>query len=327
MADGTTVNGAMPSELEEWLGTMLLIRRFEEAAENASLRGKVPGGLHASIGQEAVAVGTARALGADDIVTCSHRPHHHALARGVDPLRLMAELFGRADGLQQGRSGSMHIADFERGFIGANAIVGAGVGVAMGAALAAHLRETEQVAVAFIGEGGANTGRTWEFINMAAIWTLPLVVVCENNVYAVETHFERVTAGKSMSGRAEGFGMAAQLVDGQDVLAVHAAVKEARARALRNEGPSLIEALTYRYRGHETGDKGAYRTPEEIDEWRRIRDPIDRLATNAKIDAQRREELEAGAEERVAAAIAFAEASPWPSPARAGAPQPGVTTR
>jgi TPP-dependent pyruvate/acetoin dehydrogenase alpha subunit len=327
MADGTTVNGAMPSELEEWLGTMLLIRRFEEAAENASLRGKVPGGLHASIGQEAVAVGTARALGADDIVTCSHRPHHHALARGVDPQKLMAELFGRAGGLQQGRSGSMHIADFERGFIGANAIVGAGVGVAMGAALAAHLRETEQVAVAFIGEGGANTGRTWEFINMAAIWTLPLIVVCENNVYAVETHFERVTAGKSMSGRAEGFGMAAQLVDGQDVLAVHAAVKEARARALRNEGPSLIEALTYRYRGHETGDKGAYRTPEEIDEWRRIRDPIDRLGTNAKIDAQRREELEAGADERVAAAIAFAEASPWPSPARAGAPQPGVTTR
>lgn len=306
----------------DWLRSMLLIRRFEEAAEDASLRGKVPGGLHPAIGQEAVAVGTAAALGPDDVLTSGHRPHHHALARGVEPKLLMAELFGRATGLCAGRSGSMHISDFAKGYLGANGIVGAGLGIAMGAALAVRMRDLRRVAVGFVGDGGANTGRTWEFVNMAAIWQLPLIAVCENNLYAVETHTDRVTGGKSIRRRAEGFGLPSDSIDGQDVDAVATAVATARARALDGGGPTFLEIRTYRYLGHETGDKGKYRTTEEIEEWRRTRDPIDRLACSliesGQLTDRRRASLEQAAIEKVDAALAFAAESPWPDPSRPG---------
>lgn len=302
----------------EWLATMLLIRRFEEAAEKASLRGKVPGGLHPAIGQEAVAVGAARALEPQDIVTSGHRPHHHALARNVDPNLIMAELFGRATGLRHGRSGSMHLADFDKSYFGANGIVGAGVGIAMGAALAAHMRRLPQVAVGFVGDGGVNTGRTWEFVNMASIWDLPLIVICENNLYAVETHTDRVTGGKSITRRAEGFGLPAYRVDGQDAEAIYERVAEARTRALEGAGPTFLEALTYRYHGHETGDKAAYRSAEEIEDWRINRDPIDTLAATLRASDGLTDsdlaDLGKRADDIVTGALDFAESSPWPEP-------------
>ena len=174
-------------ELLQWLADMTLIRAFEQTADGLALRGKIPGGMHPAIGQEAVAVGAARALRPADIMTGTHRSHHHALARQLPPAGVLAELYGKASGINSGRGGSMHLADFERGLWGSNGIVGAGLGVALGAALGASVRSTGQVALGFFGDGGANTGRVWEFVNLAAIWSLPLIIACENNLYAVET--------------------------------------------------------------------------------------------------------------------------------------------
>ena len=301
------------AHLVEWLGTMILIREFEEQAEKASLRGKVPGGVHPAIGQEAVAVGAMRALGPDDIVTGGHRPPHHAIARGVDVSGIMAELFGKRTGLAQGRAGSMHLSDFSRGYYGSNGIVGASLGLAMGAALGASMRETGQVAVGFVG-----VGRTWEFVNMAVIWNLPFIAICENNLYAVETFIDNVMGGKSMVRRAEGFGIPAYEIDGQDVRDVHRAVATARERAVGGDGPTFLEMKTYRYHGHETGDKGAYRTAEEIAQWRAQRDPIARLSQSLIADGAVTEPAVAALHERAAAegadALRFADESQWPSP-------------
>lgn len=306
-----------PEALVEWLAAMMLIREFEEQAERASLRGKVPGGVHPAIGQEAVAVGAMRALGPDDIVTGGHRPHHHALARGVDPARLMAELFGRETGLGHGIAGSMHLSDFSRGYYGSNGIVGASLGLAMGAALGASMRGTGQVAVGFVGDGAANTGRTWEFVNMAVIWNLPLIAICENNLYAVETFIDNVMGGKSMVRRAEGFGIPAFEVDGQNIHEVNRTVATARERALAGDGPTFLEMRTYRYHGHETGDKGVYRTTDEVEQWRTERDPIARLASSLRASGDLSEqglaELQEQAVARVADALTFADESPWPS--------------
>ena len=255
---------------------MVLIRQFEIVAEKLARAGRIPGGMHSSAGQEATAVGPMAALGPADVATSSHRSHHHALAKGLSPESIMAELFGKADGCQHGRGGHMHLADFDRGLFGSNGIVGGGLGIAMGVSLAMKLRELPQVALAFFGDGGANTGRVWESINLAAIWRLPLVIVCENNLYAVETHLDRATAGGSIVRRASGFGLPAEQVDGQDVVAMHNAVAHARSRALANEGPQFIEALTYRYEGHNTTDPQNYRTREEVELWR-DRDPIERV--------------------------------------------------
>lgn len=306
------------AQLVEWLGTMILIREFEEQAEKASLRGKVPGGVHPAIGQEAVAVGAMRALGPEDIVTGGHRPHHHAIARGVDVARMMAELFGKETGLAHGRAGSMHLSDFSRGYYGSNGIVGASFGLAMGAALGASMRGTGQVAVGFVGDGAANTGRTWEFVNMAVIWNLPFIAICENNLYAVETFIDNVMGGKSMVRRAEGFGIPSYEIDGQDVRDVHRAVATARERALSGDGPTFLEMKTYRYHGHETGDKGVYRTAEEIAQWRAQRDPIARLSQSliaeGAVTEQAFADLHQQAAAEVADALRFADESPWPSP-------------
>ena len=235
------LESASTAQVEEqavaWLRTMLLIRRFEERAEQLTMRGKVPGGVHPAVGQEATAVGFAAALAPGDTVSAPHRGHHHALAKGVSPDGLMAELYGKATGVSRGRGGSMHLAGFDVGFIGSNGIVGASVGLALGDAFAAHYRHEQRVAVAFFGDGGINTGRTWESLNLAGAWRLPLIAVCENNLYAVETPTANVTGGGSMSRRAEGFGLTALAVDGQDVFAVHQAAVEARARALAGTGP------------------------------------------------------------------------------------------
>jgi TPP-dependent pyruvate/acetoin dehydrogenase alpha subunit len=300
-----------------WLRTMLLIRRFEERAEQLTVRGKIPGGVHPAVGQEATAVGVAAALTRADTVSASHRGHHHALAKGVSANGLMAELYGKSTGVSGGRGGSMHLSGPDVGFIGSNGIVGASVGIALGDAFAAHYRGEQRVAVGFFGDGGINTGRTWEFLNLAGAWRLPLVAVCENNLYAVETPTAAVTGGGSMSRRAAGFGLTSLSVDGQDVFAVCDAAVAARARALAGEGPTFIEALTYRYSGHGSGEGvGSYRTAEEVATWRQSRDPIERCAARlsdlgalADGDLQI---LDKEAREAVDAAVSFAEESPWP---------------
>lgn len=306
--------------LLSWLGKMLLIRRFEEVAEQLTLRGRISGGMHPAVGQEAVAVGVAAALQPVDAVAATHRDHHHALAAGLRPDRVMAELFGRTTGVVGGHSGSMHLADVPHGFLGGNGIVGAGCGVALGAALAAKLRDERSVAVGFVGDGGLNTGRTWESANLAGAWGLPLVIVCENNLYAVETPFATVTAGGSATKRAEGFGLTADSVDGQDVVAVYRAMARARERAVQGGGAGFIEARTYRYTGHGAGEASNYRTKEEVEDWRTHRDPIQRLVGLLTERGDLTEEalgsMREGADETVRAATAFAESSPLPTPTR-----------
>lgn len=299
-----------------WLSQMLLIRHFEERGEQLTLRGKVPGGMHPAGGQEAVAVGFAGALEPGDTVAAPHRGHHHALAKGITPRALMAELYGKATGICGGRGGSMHLADFSVGFIGSNGIVGASVGLALGDAFAARQRGESRVAVAFFGDGGVNTGRTWEFVNLASAWKLPLVVVCENNLYAVETTTSKVTGGGSIVDRAAGFGLPAVGVDGQDINEVHAAATAARARAVAGDGPTFIEAQTYRFSGHGSGETPTYRTEDEVAEWRK-RDPIERLKRQlidaGELDDEGFDALAHEADAIVEDAVTFAEESPWPA--------------
>jgi TPP-dependent pyruvate/acetoin dehydrogenase alpha subunit len=331
-ADGDPAVRPAADVLREWLLTMLTIRRFEAEAVRLSFAGKIPGGIHSSEGQEGVAVGSIRALGPDDVVSGTHRSHHHALAKGMPPRRVMAELYGRQGGSSAGRGGSMHLVDRSLNFLGSNGIVGAGLGIAMGASLAMHLRKLPSVAVGYFGDGGANNGRVWESINLAALWKLPLIAICENNLYAVETHISRAMAGPSVALRASGFGLPAVTVDGQDVMAMYDATRQARDRALAGHGPTFIEARTYRYEGHNVGDVQNYREEDEVVRWRAERDPIDRLrqrmASQGLLGDTDFAELTATAAARIADAIAFADASPWPIPGDAiRRPQPTEATR
>jgi TPP-dependent pyruvate/acetoin dehydrogenase alpha subunit len=318
--------GLPREELAEWHSMMLLIRRFEERADRLGARGALPGGMHSAAGQEAVAVGVMRALRPDDDVAGTHRTHHHALAKGMPANEVMAELYGKAGGSNGGRGGTMHLADRGRHYLGGNGIVGAGVGLAMGAALARQIKNDGGVAVGFVGDGGLNVGRTWEAANLASIWSLPLIILCENNMYAVETRYDLVLGGGSAVRRAEGFGLTAESVDGQDVAAVWRAVSAAAERARSGGGPSFIEARTYRYEGHNTGQIITYRTDDEVAEWR-LKDPINRFSA-ALVDAGILGESDvAAADEKVMAqvdeAVAFAEASPPPDTATADT---GVTS-
>jgi TPP-dependent pyruvate/acetoin dehydrogenase alpha subunit len=322
---------APPAEtLLEWLDGMLLIRRFETESVRLSFAGKIPGGIHSSEGQEAVAVGTISALGPSDVVSGTHRSHHHALAKGLTARSVMAELYGKASGCAGGRGGSMHLVDMDRSFLGSNGIVGAGLGLAMGSALAMKMLGERRVAVGFFGDGGANTGRVWEFVNLAAVWKLPLIAFCENNLYAVETHISTSMGGDSIAGRARGYGLPSVTVDGQDVLAVHAAVTEARNRALAGEGPTFIEAQTYRYEGHNVGDVQNYREKSEVTTWRETNDPVERLRQRLiglqVLDDEAFDRAQARAEEVVADSIAFAEAAPWPDTSTVDRDWPSSTT-
>jgi TPP-dependent pyruvate/acetoin dehydrogenase alpha subunit len=317
------LDGVPVDDLEEWLETMLMIREFEESLEPLTTSGnQIPGSVHQASGQEAVAVGTVRALDPTDIVASPHRPHHHALAKGMTPRVVMAELWGRTTGCAGGRGGTMHLNDYSLGYFGSNGIVGAALGIAMGAALAAKLRKTGQVCLGFFGEGGANTGRTWEFVNFAALQKLPLIAVCENNQYAVETHIGHSAAlADSIARRAEGFGLPSTRVDGQDVCAVYRATLEARERASSGEGPTFIEAVTYRYHGHNTGEVANYREEQEVEDWRRTKDPIERLRRALEraglLEPARFDALAARATETVKDAIRFSDESPRPDPATA----------
>jgi pyruvate dehydrogenase E1 component alpha subunit len=263
-------------ELVNLFRVMTRIRLFEERAKAEFAAGGVPGTLHLSIGQEAVAAGVCCQLETDDVITTTHRGHGHCLAKGMEPVSMVAELLGRSTGACGGKGGSMHIADVKRGVLGANGIVGAGLPLACGAGLVSVYRQTQTIAVAFFGDGAANIGAFNESLNLAAIWCLPVVFVAENNGYAEATPFEYHCAGGSIARRAEGYGFPGITVDGTDVIAVHSVAGEAIARARRGEGPTLIEATAARVAGHHEGDTQTYRNPSES-ETIKSQDPVDRL--------------------------------------------------
>ena len=298
------------------LARMHRIRRFEEAAEDSYIRGLSYGTMHLSIGQEATAVGICAPLSDADYITSTHRGHGHCIAKGADLTPMFAEFLGREAGYCKGRGGSMHIAEPAKGNLGANGIVAGGLPIAVGAALSAKKRRTGAVAAAFFGDGANNEGAFHEALNLASIWKLPVVFVCENNQYAMSTAIARATAVANVADRATAYGVPGVMVDGNDFAAVAAAAFEATDRARAGDGPTLIEAKTYRTRGHSRSDRNRYRTREEIDAWT-ARDPIARfekeiiafgLADEAEIKA-----IAAAVEKEMAEAVAAASASPWPS--------------
>jgi acetoin:2,6-dichlorophenolindophenol oxidoreductase subunit alpha len=307
-------------DLIELYRTMRLIRRFEQRVVELVNRNEIAGTTHEYVGEEAVATGVCRALRADDVITSTHRGHGHILAKGGEPRRMMAELMGRATGYNRGRGGSMHIADLGLGIYGANGIVGAGAPIACGAAMAAKLRGEDRVAVAFFGDGATNQGTLHEAMNLAAIWRLPVVFVCENNGYAISASIRDMSTLERLADRAAAYRMPGVTVDGMDVRAVRAAASDAIARARAAGGPTFLECRTYRFVGHFTAERALgirYRSDEEIAEWR-ARDPIvtypawlreQGLCDPSRID----EEVEAVLDE----AIEFARRSPWPVPEEA----------
>lgn len=300
------------------LRRMKMIRAFEELTEKLINRGDVIGVMHSSVGQEAACVGACTALREDDYITGTHRSHGHPIAKGSQVDRLVAELMGRATGVCKGMGGSMHLADFSIGSLGESAIVGSSIGIAVGAALANRLRNLDRVSLAFFGDGAANTGICHEGMNMAAVWKLPVVFLCENNRYAVTTPYDKSTSVKLISERAAAYGMPGVTVDGQDVRAVHDAVAAAVARARRGEGPSIVEALTYRYGDHSyrLGALSGKRDPDEVTYWR-SRDPIrietDRLRAEGVVGDDDILALESEIAAELDAAVEFARASPYPS--------------
>jgi acetoin:2,6-dichlorophenolindophenol oxidoreductase subunit alpha len=296
------------------LEAMLRIRAFETAANQLYLSAKMPGLTHLYIGEEAVAVGVCSALRVDDVITSTHRGHGHCIAKGADVRRIFCELLGKEEGYCRGKGGSMHIADHANGNLGANAIVGGSAGIATGAAFAAQRLGTDRVAVCFFGDGALGQGLLYEVMNMAALWKLPVIYVCENNLYNEYTHFSEVTAG-SITARAESFGIPAAEVDGQDVLAVRAAAEQAIERGRSGGGPSFLLAATYRYHGHHVGDidRAYYRKKEEEELWVTERDPIDLLAGRVGDDAVI-SELRSRVELEVSEAVAYALDAPYPDP-------------
>lgn len=304
-----------PDRLKDALRKMYLIRRFEEGAEDSYIRGLIHGTMHLSIGQEASAVGSCMALSDDDKITSTHRGHGHCVAKGADVSKMFAEFFGKETGYCRGRGGSMHIADVEKGNLGANGIVGGGLPIAVGAALSAKQLKTGAVTVCFFGDGANNEGAFHEALNMAAVWKLPVVFVCENNKYGMSTSTERSTAVASIAERAVAYAMPGLSVDGNDFSAVTEAVDAAVAHARSGEGPTLIENVTYRWRGHSKSDRNRYRTKEEINEWMQ-RDPIVRMAkllTDHKIMSESEiASLETEVEAEIAAAIEEAQTGPDP---------------
>ena len=266
---------ARADEYRRWLREMMLIRRFEEKAGEAYSLGKIGGFCHLYIGQEAVAVGSLAALGPDDYITCSYREHGHALARGISARAVMAELFGKADGCSGGKGGSMHLFDASLGFLGGHGIVGGHIPLTTGMAFAAKYRNTAQVAVCYFGEAAVNNGAFHEALNMAALWKLPAIYLCENNRYGMGTALERASALYDISERACSYDMANEVVDGQEVLTMNAAMERAVQRARTEKHPTLLEVRTYRFMGHSMSDPihGHYRTREEVEDQRK-RDPI-----------------------------------------------------
>lgn len=306
------------ADVLDLLRTMLVIRRSEEELARAHQRGLIPGACHTYVGQEAVATGVCAQLRTDDVVFSTHRGHGHALAKGVVPQQLIAEVFGRATGCSGGRGGSMHLFSPEVGLMGTTGIVGPNILQAAGAGYSFRVLETDNVSVAFFGDGAVNNGAFHEGLNMASIWDLPVIFVCENNHYATEVPFSYSSGNPDVASRGEGYGLPGVAVDGNDVLAVRAAASEAVERARTGGGATLLECRTYRTRAHAEGmgDLG-YRTQEEVDSWK-ARDPID-LLRSAILDAEIATDSELDAigeevDEQVREAARLAEDAPWPSP-------------
>jgi pyruvate dehydrogenase E1 component alpha subunit len=306
-----------PDTLRAMYRMMVLIRAFEEQVRSLAMAGVVPGLVHLSAGQEATSVGVCASLRTDDYIASHHRGHGHCLAKGARPDLLMAEILGKAPGYCGGRGGSLHIFDPDNGNLGTNGIVGGGIPLAAGAALSIRARGTDQVAVAFFGDGALNQGLVHECMNMAAIWSLPVIFVCENNGFGEFTAIEDVTAGKSLTARGEVFDIPSREVDGMDVLAVRAAFADALARARGRNGPSFLVCNTYRYGGHHAGDKQTYKDQEAARQWR-ARDPIVRLgrhlAETGIADARALDAIGDEVAGVIRAAVDFAKAAPEPAP-------------
>lgn len=305
------------SELLEMYRQMVLIRVAEEALLRLFEGAEMPGFIHSYIGEEATGVGVCHALERDDVITSTHRGHGHVIAKGCDLNAFFAELYGRADGYCKGKGGSMHVADLDLGIYGANGIVGGGVPIAAGAALAASIRKQDRVSVAFMGDGASDIGPFHESLNLAAIWDLPVVFVVENNGFADFIRQSDHQKIDKISDRAASYGIAGVTVNGNDVEAVHEAAREAVARARRGEGPTLIECVTYRWRGHFEGDPQPYRTQEEVEEWKK-KDPLKaaeaRLAELDLADDSRIREIFDEMIEKVETAIDYARAAPKVKP-------------
>ncbi len=306
--------------LIEMYRRMRRIREFELAAIDLFKRGQVKGAIHACIGQEAAEVGVCMALRRDDLIAGTHRSHGHNLAKGADPARMMAEILGKATGYCKGRGGSMHIAAFETGSLGALAVVGSGIPLAVGAALAFKMRGEDRVAVPFTGDAGCNTGNWHEGLNLAAVWGLPVVFVLENNHYGVSTNIKDASRVCDLSLRAQSYGIPGVRVDGFDGPAVYQAAAEAVTRARRGQGPTLLVTECYRFEGHYAGEPEVYRSREEVAEWRR-KDPLPRFHTylvdNASVPADILDRIDEEVRTEIAGAVEFAKASPEPDPGTA----------
>jgi len=320
MPDAT---GLRKEKLAEIYRRMLEIRRFEETLSKLWAEGFIPGLIHLYIGEEAVAVGACANLRNEDYITSTHRGHGHCIAKGGDLKRMMAELFGKRTGYCKGKGGSMHICVPEIGVVGCSGIAGGGIPIATGVGLSIQLRKTDQVCLCFFGEGASNTGAFHEGINLAAVWKLPVIFLCENNLYAISVPVSKSVPTKNVADRAAAYGIPGVVVDGMDVIPVYEAVHEAVERARRGGGPTLIECKTYRFRGHFEGDpkRGAiYRSEEEIQVWEK-RDPIkslreklveEKILTEGEINA-----IEKSVEKAVEEAVNFAKESPFPAPEEA----------
>ncbi len=320
MTTATNVAAQASPDVEHWLHMylqMAKIREFEEKVNELYTKALMPGLAHLYIGQEAVAVGVCEALRRDDYITSTHRGHGHCLAKGASVDRMFAELLGKEAGYCHGKGGSMHIADQDTGNLGANAIVGGSTGIATGAAFSAKRSGSGQIAVCFFGEGALGQGLLYEEMNLAQLWKLPIIYVCENNQYNEYTHYTETTAG-DLSVRAQAFGIHTETVDGQDVRAVHATATRLVARARRGEGPAFLICETYRYRGHHVGDvnRAYYRSKEEEEAWRTQRDPLQLLADsllNQKLtDQSVLDRIEADVQTEIEAAVQFAMNAPFP---------------
>jgi pyruvate dehydrogenase E1 component alpha subunit len=303
--------------LKAWYREMLLVRRFEERARQAYQQGKIGGFLHLYIGEEAIATGAVHALKPQDHIVTHYRDHGHAIARGLDPKRLMAELFGRADGYNKGRGGSMHFADTNLNFWGGYAIVAGHLTIAVGLALAAKRSGSDAVALVIFGDGATDNGTFYECLNFAKVWNLPVVFLCENNLFGMGVAIEKASAVTEVYKKACMANIPAQQIDGMDVLEVHEVMTQVVEAARAGGGPQFVEALTFRYQGHSVADPDQYRNRDLIDTWKK-RDAIEqvkqRLIDERKVEVSEVEAIEADVEREMDEVIAFAEASPAPNP-------------
>lgn len=320
MSNRTDLSKYSQELLAELYRRMVLVRQFELRAIEERRGGLIPGFIHSCVGQEATAVGACLALQPEDVITSTHRGHGHLIGKGGDPRYMMAELAARSTGYCRGQGGSLHIADFDLGILGANGIVAGGIPIAVGAALALSMQTGEnagRLALSFFGDGAVNEGAFHEAANLAGLWNLPVIFFCENNLYGEGTPQAKQAPVADLAVRAEGYGFPGVIIDGQDVLAVYEAVQEAAKRARAGEGPTFIEAKTYRYRGHYEGDPMIYRPSGELDEWK-ARDAIDtfrhRLLEVGALDEEALHELETAVGIQLDEAVAFAKAAPAPQP-------------